>query len=118
MHQTTVHVSQWATFRNPEHFADAEGFHPERWLRPAHPRYDARFAGDNVAVFKPFSTGPRDCIGKNLAYSEMRMVTARLLFQFDFELAPGQDDWHAKQRVYTVWEKGPLEVSFKLRGTA
>ncbi|KAF3003269.1 hypothetical protein E8E14_003830 [Neopestalotiopsis sp. 37M] len=106
------HVTPWSTFRDPKHFAAPESFCPERWLRPEHPRHESRFSGDNQSVFKPFSNGPRDCIGKNLAYAEMRLITARLLYRFDVELLPGQDGWHADQPAYTIWEKGPLYVKF------
>ncbi|PKS13144.1 hypothetical protein jhhlp_000486 [Lomentospora prolificans] len=114
---TIIHVMQWATFRNPRHFRDADAFCPERWLKPSHPLYDAKFENDNRAAFKPFSTGPRDCIGKNLAYAEMRLIVCHLLYKLDFELVPGQEDWHAKQRAYFVWDKGPLYVRFSLRSS-
>lgn len=63
----------------------------------------------------PFSFGIRDCLGKNLAYSELRVAIARLLFRFDYELAPGQEDWMDKSRVLVVWEKGPLKVKLTER---
>lgn len=63
----------------------------------------------------PFSFGTRDCLGKNLAYSELRVAIARFLFRFDYELAPGQEDWMDKSRVIIVWEKGPLKVKLTER---
>lgn len=105
----------WSTYRNPKHFAEPHSFIPERWFPETHPRYDARFKNDNKSVFKPFSFGPRDCIGKSLAYSEMRLTMARLLYRFDFELAPGHEDWLSKQRAFVIWEKGPLEVRLRER---
>jgi cytochrome P450 len=87
-------------------------------LKPAHPLYDPKFSNDNQSVFKPFSFGPRDCIGKNLAYSEMRLIVCHLLFNFDVELLPGQDDWHASQNAYIIWDKGPLNVKFTPRKMA
>jgi cytochrome P450 len=111
-----VHVSQWVTFRNPEHFLEPDSFCPERWLKSTHPLYESKFANDNRDVFKPFSYGPRDCIGKNLAYAEMRLIVSHLLYRFDFEVLPGQDDWHATQNTYLIWEKGPLYIKFSARG--
>ena len=90
-------------------------FAPERWLPAAHPLYDARYASDNRAGFRPFSSGPRDCVGKNLANGEMRLILARLLWNFDIELVEGQEDWAAKQRVFDVYEKGPLLVRLRRR---
>ncbi|RCI08842.1 hypothetical protein L249_4632 [Ophiocordyceps polyrhachis-furcata BCC 54312] len=110
-----LHVYQYATFRNPDNFTDPDSFIPERWLPPTHALYDARFARDRRSVFKPFSHGPRDCIGKNLAQSEMRLIISKLLYRFDFSLATPQDDWHESQRVLTLWTKGPLYVRLRRR---
>lgn len=107
-------MHQYATFRNPDHFHLPDQFIPERWLSPSHPRYDSRFANDNKAVFKPFSHGSRDCIGKNLAYTEMRLLAARVLRRYDV-VVEGQSDWLSKQRTFTLWEKGPLDVQLKAR---
>ncbi|EXM20052.1 hypothetical protein RAB80_011678 [Fusarium oxysporum f. sp. vasinfectum] len=112
---TVVTVYQWATFRNPSNFADPNSFRPERWLPKTHALYDEKYAGDNRAVFKPFSYGARDCIGKNLAYAELRVILSHILFKFDFELKPGQSDWHEKQTSLLVWDKDPLNITLKLR---
>lgn len=112
---TQVSVYQWATFRNPSNFHDPDAFRPQRWLPASHPLYESRFAHDNKASFKPFSYGVRDCIGKNLAVAEMRLVLARILWRFDFDLMPGQDDWHDKQKTFIVWEKGPLKIKLRAR---
>jgi cytochrome P450 len=50
--------------------------------------------------------------GKSLAYAEMRIVFARVLFNFDLELMPNQDDW-LDQKVYGVWYKKPLMVKLR-----
>lgn len=112
---TVVTVFQLATFHNPANFADPDSFRPERWLPSSHPLYSPMFANDNRACFRPFSYGTRDCLGKNLAYSEMRVAVARILHQFDYELAPGQEDWVERQSVFIVWEKPQLNVVFKER---
>ncbi|KGQ07808.1 Isotrichodermin C-15 hydroxylase [Beauveria bassiana D1-5] len=114
---TLISVHQWATFRNPENFHLPEQFLPERWLPASHPRYEARFDDDNRAVFKPFSHGPRDCIGKNLAYAEMRLLAARMLRSFEVTIE-GQSEWQTKQRMFGLWEKIPLNVRVKSRSSA
>jgi cytochrome P450 len=63
---------------------------------------------------QPFSAGPRNCLGKNLAYAEMKLILARLVFEFDFELLDSKDDW-ADQRVFTLWEKRPLMLKIWVR---
>ncbi|UKZ78591.1 hypothetical protein TrVFT333_006337 [Trichoderma virens FT-333] len=115
---TAITVFQEVTYHNPEHFTEPDSYIPERWLPKSHPFYDAKFKEDNRAVFKPFSYGPRDCLGKNLAYSEMRLTLSRMLYKFDVELAPGQENWHSAQRTFLAWERRPLNIYLKRRQTA
>ena len=39
----------------------------------------------------------------------MRLVLAKVLWNFDIELLPESREWD-KQRIYTFWEKGALSV--------
>lgn len=45
----------------------------------------------------------------SLAYAEMRLILAKVLFNFDMELADKEVDWWA-QKAYLLWDKPPLEV--------
>ncbi|CVL13355.1 cytochrome P450 [Fusarium proliferatum] len=101
---TSVGIHQWATFRSAENFHDPDVFHPERWLG------DPRFAADQKDAFQPFSHGPRNCLGKNLAYAEMRLILTRLLWNFDLELQPKCKNWIADQKTYSLWQKVDLDV--------
>ncbi|KAK1985268.1 cytochrome P450 [Colletotrichum cereale] len=101
---TTVSVCHWAMYHSDKHFRDPFGFHPERWLQ------DPAFAGDNKEAFQPFHLGPRNCIGRNLAYLEARLILARVLWNFDLKLADDSTDWAPRQKIYLFWEKGPLNV--------
>lgn len=74
---TVVAVTQYAAYHSSDNFYLPNEFIPERWLD------DERFKDDNKAAFQPFSVGPRNCVGRNLAYFEMRIVLARLLYNFD-----------------------------------
>lgn len=38
-----------------------------------------------------------------------------MLFRFDVELAPGQEDWMDDGRVLVVWVKDPLKVKLTER---
>ncbi|KAK1540877.1 cytochrome P450 monooxygenase [Colletotrichum paranaense] len=65
-----------------------EDFKPERWLvksdkDPEKTLYDAT-AGPQMA----FGLGPRACFGRRLAYLELRMLTALLIWNFDFLSCP------------------------------
>ena len=106
-----VGVPQLAAFHSPKNFAEAESFIPERFL----PEKDARFENDRKAAFQPFSVGPRNCLGRNLAYAEMKLILARCIFNFDFTLADGNGDWVKRQNTYMLWEKPPLSLKVKER---
>ncbi|OCK74493.1 cytochrome P450 [Lepidopterella palustris CBS 459.81] len=101
---TILGIWQWPMFHNPKFFRNPESFVPERWLG------DPRFDGDRKKVFQPFSVGPRDCIGKNLAYAEMRLILAKMVWNFDIELDPRSENWLEKNMLYFLWEKPELYV--------
>jgi hypothetical protein len=45
----------------------------------------------------------------SLSYTEMRLIMAHLLFNFDLELMPESNKW-LDQKVFTTWEKNDLMV--------
>ncbi|KAL1630658.1 hypothetical protein SLS54_000529 [Diplodia seriata] len=79
----------YALHHHAAYVADAFAYRPERWM-----------AGENEAgeegvrrlheVFNPFSVGPRGCIGKPMAYLELSLALARLVWACDMRLAPGE----------------------------
>ncbi|KAK6193713.1 hypothetical protein LQW54_012183 [Pestalotiopsis sp. IQ-011] len=105
---TTVAVYQWAANRSTMNFHDPLACHPERFLsyRPA------VFDQDRREATQPFSVGPRNCVGKNLAIAEMRQILARILFSFDLEFVNRGLDWlHMDyQKSYFLWDKPTMEV--------
>lgn len=58
--QTSLTINVLAAHRSSANFHRANEFLPHRWLRSA----PAEFDRDDKAAFKPFSVGPRDCIGQ------------------------------------------------------
>lgn len=65
-------------------------------------------------AFAPFSAGPMGCIGKNLALTELRTLTTKLLLQFDVRLADGEDGerlLHKTLDQFTV-DCGGLDLVF------
>ena len=84
-----VCVPHYAIHHNPEYFPLPFNYTPERWLKDAAPA-DMAFRADLAhSAFCPFSVGPRGCIGKGLAYVELTITLAQVLWQFDLRLAPG-----------------------------
>ena len=43
----------------------------------------------NTTAYIPFSNGPQNCVGKNLARNEIKMVVTLLLSRYDFKFADG-----------------------------
>lgn len=75
-----VSVPSYTIHRSPEVWGpDAEQFVPERW-DPA--RLTARQKGS----FIPFSTGPRACVGRNIAEMELLVIVGTVFRLFDYEL--------------------------------
>ncbi|KAL1898233.1 hypothetical protein Sste5346_003639 [Sporothrix stenoceras] len=106
---TILTICHWAMFRNPRNFALPDTFAPERWLTGADA--DPRFRNDKHDAFQPFSYGPRNCIGRYLALAEMRTILARIVFNFDLAIQPGNERWAADQKAYAFWEKPPLMMA-------
>ncbi|KAI1102933.1 cytochrome P450 [Jackrogersella minutella] len=112
--KTVVGVHHMSAYHSELNFHKAREFHPERWLPEATSDPKSPFYNDRRDVHRPFSFGPRDCIGRNLAYHEMRLIMARVLYNFDLSLDPQCNAWH-EQKIFGLWEKPPLEVFIKQR---
>ncbi|RAL00110.1 cytochrome P450 [Aspergillus ibericus CBS 121593] len=108
----TVGVNHFACYHDPQNFDHPLEFLPERWL----PECQERFVKDRRNSFQPFSFGPRNCLGKNLAWAEMRLIAAKLLFRFNMELSGESGQWLDGQRVFGFWVKPPLMVRVVGRG--
>jgi hypothetical protein len=53
----------------------------------------------------------------SLALMEMRLILARVFWNFDLEPMPDSVDWLKKQKSYHIWEKGALNAKVHLRKT-
>jgi len=106
----SVGVHQYSSSHSPLTYHQPDKFFPHRWL----PNPPTEYANDILDSNQPFSLGPRGCLGRNLAYAEMRCILARMVWEFDLMLDERSDGW-MKQKVFTLWEKGPLWVQLKGR---
>uniref|UniRef100_L2G907 Cytochrome p450 monooxygenase n=1 Tax=Colletotrichum fructicola (strain Nara gc5) TaxID=1213859 RepID=L2G907_COLFN len=104
---TIVAIHQWATYHDERNFKNPFKFHPERFLG------DPEYATDKREALQPFHLGPRNCLGRNLAYVEMRIMLARMIWNFDLVLADDSQDWMERQMIYVLWAKGALNVYLK-----
>ncbi|OQD88628.1 hypothetical protein PENSOL_c069G04160 [Penicillium solitum] len=100
---TAVGVPILATHRSAANFKRPDSFIPERFMGAS------EFESDRRNAVQAFSVGPRNCLGRNLAYAEMRLILARMIWNFDMEISPDSKQW-IKQSSFVVWEKGSLNV--------
>ncbi|KAF2742470.1 cytochrome P450 [Sporormia fimetaria CBS 119925] len=86
-----VGVPHYTIHHNPAYYPRPFDYLPERWLQdPAkNPLHDHVQAARDA--FCPFSIGLRGCIGKGLAYAELTVTIARVLYLYDLRMAPGNN---------------------------
>ncbi|KAL9052898.1 MAG: hypothetical protein Q9162_005124 [Coniocarpon cinnabarinum] len=111
--QTNVYVQHFSAHRNPDSWAAPNDFAPERWTSAARD-VASPYHSDNRSAMHAFSLGPRRCIGEKLAYAEMHLILARLVFHFDMEVASSSKgsslpQWE-DQRTWPLWERLPFYV--------
>lgn len=104
---TLVSSLSWSIKHDARYWQDPESFRPERWVGDGF--------GDNKNAFQPFSLGPRACIGINLAYLEMRLILAKMVWQYDFELMDKELDWDRDSMMYVLWHKPSMNIRFHSR---
>ncbi|KAI1750503.1 cytochrome P450 [Xylaria castorea] len=98
-----VSVHQTATYRSPANFRNPDEFVPERWLG------DLSYKEDIREAHQPFGVGTRNCIGMNMAWHEMRLLLAKLIFNFDLQTEV--DARWRDQNVFVIWDRKPLPVT-------
>ncbi|THV46126.1 hypothetical protein BGAL_0414g00050 [Botrytis galanthina] len=72
----------YAVQHNEDYFPHSFEFQPERWI--VSEQNPQEKIDEMKMAFAPFSLGPRGCPGKMMAYMEMGIVMARMVFCFDF----------------------------------
>ena len=99
-----VGMPMYASFNCSSNWVHASRFAPERWTSE-----DPVYAADKKDALQPFSFGPRNCLGRHLAYNETRLALAKFAWHFDLQLCEQSRGW-AKQTSFTFWTKPALMV--------
>lgn len=118
-------VPHYGIHHNSEYFPQPFSFVPERRL------IEGGFTNEDVAkaksAFCPFSVGRTSCIGKRLAYNEMGITLAHIVWLFDMRLKPASSlgegrpelgDGRMRREEFQLWynftssHEGPL-VEFR-----
>ncbi|KAH7885202.1 benzoate para-hydroxylase [Phlebopus sp. FC_14] len=95
---TEVSIPAYTVQHDPSIWGDPEVFRPDRWEEDP----------DLKKYLMVFGKGPRACIGRNLAYMEMRLVLATIILRYDFHLGT-----EVLETVEGLVHK-PMELSLKV----
>lgn len=113
---TEIGTCLYALHRRESYFSNAAAFEPQRWLRE---KEDTPLA---YQAFTPFSLGPRGCPGKSLAYAEISLTLAKMIFLLDMRLetelvgdGPAEPVEFETRDCFVLAHDGPTLV-FKDRG--
>ncbi|CAD6591261.1 MAG: hypothetical protein ASARMPRED_005286 [Alectoria sarmentosa] len=99
---TIVSTNPTAASLSPANFDEPLTFRPERWI--------GKNTKDILDASQPFSLGPRGCLGRNLAWVELRTILAKLHFTYDLKMLDKDLDWHRDSKMQTLWQRPPLKV--------
>lgn len=84
---------------------DCLEFKPERWLSPD----GKKFMMHDSFKFVAFNAGPRICLGKDLAFLQMKSITAAVLLRHRLTMVPGHQ---VEQKMsLTLFMKDGLKVN-------
>ncbi|OAQ90109.1 benzoate 4-monooxygenase cytochrome p450 protein [Purpureocillium lilacinum] len=103
----TVSVPTYSLLRNEKVFTDATRYQPDRWMTE-----DQEKKKEMMNSHLPFSTGPRACIGRNIAYFEQTVVIATIVKFYDGKIA---DTFELETQERFNSNPGDLPVEFKRR---
>ena len=63
---------------------DCLEFKPERWISPS-----GKIKHEPSYKFPAFNAGPRTCLGKEMAFAQMKMVAAAILHRYRIKVVEG-----------------------------
>ncbi|KAI9294674.1 cytochrome P450, partial [Neoconidiobolus thromboides FSU 785] len=90
---------------NPNYWEEPNIFKPERWI-------DQNGKFQSHKNFMPFLIGPRACLGRSLAWMELYLATASLIYSFNFKLK-NQKDVESRLFLVSTPEKAINIYAFK-----
>jgi cytochrome P450 len=96
---TVVGVPTYAIHHNTTYFPLPFTYNPERWISNSSESTTKEDVDMAQSAFCPFSVGPRGCIGKGLAYTELLTALARTVFMYEMRLADGNSAGEGKHEL-------------------
>ncbi|KAI4134020.1 MAG: hypothetical protein LQ341_006092 [Variospora aurantia] len=110
---TRLAVRTFAVNRSRQLFANPDRFVPERWLPKG--QRPAEYDNDHLPASKPFSVGFHSCMGRPLAWVELRLVVTRMLWAFDFSDEASERVEFDDFPVIMLIQKLPMNVRVRAR---
>ena len=99
---TEVETLVYALHHQEHYYPDAFTFNPARWHVGSSAATPAESISSSQSAFCPFGIGPRSCAGKTLAYTEISIILARMLFLFDLRLSQNSRPEEGR----SIWANG------------
>ncbi|PRW63505.1 cytochrome P450 [Actinopolyspora mortivallis] len=75
---TLIMISPYLLHRNPRYWSHPDDFYPERFSSQ-----DAR--DTDSGAYMPFGFGPRACLGKNMAFQQLKIITSLVVQKYDIK---------------------------------
>ncbi|KAI4240465.1 MAG: hypothetical protein LQ352_007632 [Teloschistes flavicans] len=94
-----ISAQAYSLHRNEEVFPEAEAWRPQRWLDA-----DSKQKEKMLRWFWAFGSGPRMCVGSNLAMHEVKYVTAAVYSNFSSSII--DDSGMEQEDSYTAGPEG------------
>ncbi|TGO25312.1 hypothetical protein BPAE_0083g00450 [Botrytis paeoniae] len=118
-----LHACLQETFRIHQNTSDGlprmipgaivDGDYIPRGLPSSHSEYDDKYQNDDPKAFLPFNQDPRMCQASSIAWAQMKLYLAKVLWKFDVEVVPGQAlSFDRDFSVYIMWNTPQFCVSF------
>ncbi|KAL5583797.1 hypothetical protein FOVSG1_015148 [Fusarium oxysporum f. sp. vasinfectum] len=114
-----VSTASYCMHHNPDIYPEPFKFRPKRWIVDEKDECGVSSASVCLAesAFMPFSAGPRGCVGKNLAYLEMSLALAKVVYHFEIRrdnssnLGGGSPDAIKGRRTVDQYQLGDIFVA-------
>ncbi|KAI0792877.1 high nitrogen upregulated cytochrome P450 monooxygenase 2 [Abortiporus biennis] len=115
---TTIRYHCHSVLRDERNFSPhSDKFWPERWLIASGKMPAPESFQHNSVMFIPFSYGPANCVGKHLAFLEIRMVVCTIMQRLNLKYAEGWDpkEWERHLLESFAYESGELRLEVESR---